>query len=194
VIPGRIRYPSDNKNSSDPSSTDVRIAASLLNGKRFTEGSASMRRTPLGSIASRRTDQTCLESSSPQAYCGAEAIRTRRFLDRYSEVAKEHGLEELSVLAQSFDDTDTNDHTPKHNTRNWFRQRLARKNSLINLISHRSQPDPTITSLEDTCRLGGVSILQLPPQYAPTRLAIPTCLAATANHLVKHGTYLRIRM
>lgn len=41
--------------------------------------------------------------------------------------------------------------------------------------------------LEDVARIGGVSILILPAEYAAAHLAIPTAICATAAYLLEHG-------
>jgi len=41
--------------------------------------------------------------------------------------------------------------------------------------------------LQSLVRLCGKSILYLPSEYAPGSLVLPTCLRATAQHLVQHG-------
>jgi len=42
-------------------------------------------------------------------------------------------------------------------------------------------------SLEEACRLGGLGILVLPPDFAADRLSLPTCLSATAAYLLENG-------
>ena len=42
-------------------------------------------------------------------------------------------------------------------------------------------------SLDQLCRLGGLSILYLPPKLTAVPLEVPTCIAATGNYLVQHG-------
>ena len=42
-------------------------------------------------------------------------------------------------------------------------------------------------SLEELSRLGGMSVLVLPPDFAIDKLTLPTCLSATATYLYQHG-------
>jgi hypothetical protein len=42
-------------------------------------------------------------------------------------------------------------------------------------------------SLEGLCRLGGVGLLVLPPDFAADRLSLPTCLSATGTYLLDNG-------
>ena len=42
-------------------------------------------------------------------------------------------------------------------------------------------------SLEELGRLGGLSVLILPPDFAVDKLTLPTCLSATATYLLQHG-------
>ena len=42
-------------------------------------------------------------------------------------------------------------------------------------------------SLEELSRLGGLSVLILPPDFAVDKLTLPTCLSATATYLYQHG-------
>lgn len=68
---------------------------------------------------------------------------------------------------------------------------IARKKSFggIHLLSDGA-PTSIISgkSLEEISRLGGLSILALPPDFAADRLSLPTCLSATASYLLEHGT------
>ena len=42
-------------------------------------------------------------------------------------------------------------------------------------------------NLEEVSRLGGLSVLTLPPDFAVDKLTLPTCLSATATYLYQHG-------
>ncbi len=42
-------------------------------------------------------------------------------------------------------------------------------------------------SLEEIARLGGVSILILPLEFAAAKLAIPTCISASGTYILQHG-------
>ena len=42
-------------------------------------------------------------------------------------------------------------------------------------------------SLEELSRLGGLSVLMLPSDFAVDKLTLPTCLSATATYLYQHG-------
>ena len=42
-------------------------------------------------------------------------------------------------------------------------------------------------TLEELSRLGGLSVLTLPPEFAIDKLTLPTCLSATATYLYLHG-------
>ena len=42
-------------------------------------------------------------------------------------------------------------------------------------------------SLEELSRLGGLSVLLLPADFAVDKLTLPTCLSATAAYLYQHG-------
>ena len=54
-------------------------------------------------------------------------------------------------------------------------------------LLHSSRADrPNTKSLEDVARLGGVSIFVLPTEFSPCALVVPTCLAATGNHIAHH--------
>jgi len=42
-------------------------------------------------------------------------------------------------------------------------------------------------SLEELARLGGVSLLMLPTDFAAAQLAVPVGICATAAYLLQHG-------
>ena len=42
-------------------------------------------------------------------------------------------------------------------------------------------------SLEELSRLGGLSVFELPPDFAVDKLILPTCLSAAATYLYQHG-------
>jgi len=65
--------------------------------------------------------------------------------------------------------------------------RLFRRSSIASLLRQRPRVTIGSHSLETLYRLGGTSILHLPPAYRAVHLAIPTCLAATANYLAENG-------
>lgn len=67
-------------------------------------------------------------------------------------------------------------------------QKLVKKNSLGNLLGKSSKLALNCPSLDLFYCLGGMSVLNLPSSLSATYLAIPTCLAATANYLAEHGT------
>lgn len=63
-----------------------------------------------------------------------------------------------------------------------------RKGSLVSLLGRQhSKPSIAHKSLREIHRLGGISLLHLPPAFKASNLLIPTCLAATGNYLVEHG-------
>lgn len=85
---------------------------------------------------------------------------------------------------------------------NWLMRKILRRTSssynvkvkstnnkrVIRKTSDRSRKDILkAKSLEEIGRLGGLSILVLPPEFAVDKLALPTCLSATATYLCQHG-------
>lgn len=66
--------------------------------------------------------------------------------------------------------------------------KLPRRGSLVSLLGRSQKLTVARASLEDICRLSGLSLIHLPPAFRATSLIIPTCLAATGNHLVEHGS------
>ncbi|QVM13047.1 hypothetical protein D8B26_007662 [Coccidioides posadasii str. Silveira] len=71
------------------------------------------------------------------------------------------------------------------------RQKLRRMKTLESLTAQYRPGSLTGRTLEDLSRLGGESILsKLPPRYFPGTLKLPTCIAATVNALITHGTAL----
>lgn len=50
------------------------------------------------------------------------------------------------------------------------------------------------SKLADLVRLCGKSLLYLPTEYAPCPLVLPTCLRATAQHLVQQGKQGKIQV
>lgn len=109
------------------------------------------------------------------------------FAGRYNRAAKEHGLSEIDASPAKSPQIKCVDENIKRNTWRWFHHRLSRKSSLIHLPASHSPSGPRWQSLDDMYRLGGMSIIHLGQEYAPLPLAIPTCLAATANYLIQHG-------
>lgn len=54
------------------------------------------------------------------------------------------------------------------------------------LVHQRREPTKTI-DIQSMVRLSGKSILYLPAEHAPSALALPTCLHATAHYLAQHA-------
>ena len=69
---------------------------------------------------------------------------------------------------------------------------IAKKKSLggIQLLSE-NKPTNILSgkTLEEISRLGGLGILVLPSDYAVDKLTLPTCLSATAGHLLEKGMF-----
>lgn len=94
---------------------------------------------------------------------------------------------------------------PKQKAKSWFigkitrnsssknlkdvhsRSALARKSSIGSLLGRRTKYSMTAQSLGDLYRIGGIAVLHLPPRFIATPLALPICLAATAQFLAEHG-------
>ena len=67
---------------------------------------------------------------------------------------------------------------------------MARKASVISLsdVQDRGRKDLLRNKgLEEICRLGGISVFTLPSDFAVDKLALPTCISATATFLYQHG-------
>lgn len=45
-------------------------------------------------------------------------------------------------------------------------------------------------TIEETSRLGGLSVLNLPPGYSASKHTIPTCLSAIAAYLCQNGMFI----
>ncbi|KAJ9638863.1 hypothetical protein H2199_006723 [Coniosporium tulheliwenetii] len=69
-------------------------------------------------------------------------------------------------------------------TRSFMARRL---NMNTRLTRNEPQTISIPLDLPDLCRLEGINLLQLPPQVAAAKVAIPTRFAATAAYLVQHG-------
>jgi hypothetical protein len=122
-----------------------------------------------------------LQQSSPEA------------AEDYNSIAKQYGLTEITprnaqraTLEQDGTSSASNT-TAKPTPKKTLFQRLSRKHSVSRISSRRPLPSSTSLSLEDLCRLGGISIFTLPAKYAPFNLVVPSALAATAEYILKHG-------
>ncbi|KAI9840754.1 MAG: hypothetical protein M1837_001328 [Sclerophora amabilis] len=138
------------------------------------------------------------------------------FVGEYNRLAAEHGLAPLllgnSALTAE-EDRKEEDHitfaaTPSRSLpKSWLFRKLMRKPSSSQSDSTRPQKSVTRRmsfgdvanlasrrrdslkdqDLDDVARLSGLSVLVLPPEYAPCNLTVPTCLSATATYLTQHG-------
>ena len=69
---------------------------------------------------------------------------------------------------------------------------VTRRTSLSSLSSMREKEHKDILkdkSLEEMGRLGGLSILLLPRDFAVDKLTLPSCISATATYLAQHGMF-----
>ena len=105
-------------------------------------------------------------------------------------------------LTKTANDAHTDIRITSKSHNNWLMRKILRRTSssynvkvkstnnkrVIQKTSDRSRKDILkAKSLEEIGRLGGLSILVLPPEFAVDKLALPTCLSATATYLCQHG-------
>lgn len=120
------------------------------------------------------------------------------YLASYNATAKRFGLSEMSsehdqelVLHPTDNDGAMDTPTKAPSKKNIF-QRLSRKHSIGAIPSRRTTSTHRTLSLNDICRLGGVSVFSVPPAFAASHMIIPTSLAATAGYLLQHGQFCSI--
>ena len=115
------------------------------------------------------------------------------YAEHFNDIATQVGL--TTISSQDSQDSTSTSQSPvtpipgKSTSKKTLFQRLSRKHSVSAIASRESPKSIKSPTLDDVCRLGGVSVFGIPLSSATANLMIPTALAATGEHLVKHGTY-----
>lgn len=121
------------------------------------------------------------------------------------------------MVADIYGDLDDENHsqtktTTKSHHAGWLARKLFRRSSSIYTLKAKTTYKPIAKkksfggipvlsedcrkvilkgkSLEQLGRLGGLSVLVLPSNFAVDKLTLPTCLSATATYLLEHGESL----
>ena len=120
----------------------------------------------------------------------------------------------VRLVAEIQDDIDDEKYTQKKTTtkpyhQGWLSRKLFRRSSSTYTLKAKTTYKPISKkksfgglpslsevghkntlkgkSLEELSRLGGLSVFELPPDFAVDKLILPTCLSATATYLYQHG-------
>lgn len=73
-----------------------------------------------------------------------------------------------------------------------IRHKRSVSDMAMHIVSQTKRDSLKDEDLQSLVRLCGKSILYLPSEYAPGSLILPTCLRATAQHLVQHGKHMSL--
>lgn len=73
-----------------------------------------------------------------------------------------------------------------------IRHKRSVSDMAMHIVSQTKRDSLKDEDLQSLVRLCGKSILYLPSEYAPGSLVLPTCLRATAQHLVQHGKHISL--
>lgn len=119
-----------------------------------------------------------------------------------------------NLVAEIRDDLDDEKHsqtktTTKSHHQGWLARKLFRRSSSTYTLKAKTTYKPISKkksfggipilsevvhnntlkgkSLEELSRLGGLSVFELPPDFAVDKLILPTCLSAAATYLYQHG-------
>ena len=131
-------------------------------------------------------------SGTNQPSCRIASIRANSFAEEESNPTQTKIIEKSHQgwLARKIFRRTTSTYTLKAKT---TYKPIAKKKSLggIQLLSE-NKPTNILSgkTLEEISRLGGLGILVLPSEYAVDKLTLPTCLSATAGHLLEKGMFL----
>lgn len=73
-------------------------------------------------------------------------------------------------------------------------KRTASFSSISSILEKEHKDLLKDKSLEEVGRLGGLSVLLLPRDFAVDKLTLPTCISATATYLVQQGRFRLIQL
>ena len=120
-----------------------------------------------------------------------KAITRPNYAEHFNDIATQVGL--ATISSQDSHDSNIASHSPitptsgKSTAKKTLFQRLSRKHSVSAIAGRDSPKSIKSSTLDDVCRLGGISVFGIPLSSATANLVIPTALAATGEYLVKHG-------